>query len=173
MLIIKVVSLFGVFLSVYKFLKYFGLDKKRKLLELQEYRKILIDIKCEVETFNTPVLKIIEKNFEDFNINFKNFFKQFTESVNNTNNSPRKIFVNLLKLEKNNFNFSNEHFKLFSNFQILLGFLDKIAFLKHINLIIDKVENEIEYLDYNAKNDEILYNKLSILCGLAVVIVFI
>lgn len=173
MIYIKTTILLTCFLSVYKIIQSYGKTKKNQLQELENYRHLLIDIKGEVENSNMPIVRIIQNNITNYSPSFIKFFKIFIHINKYENTNPKDAFTEALKKSDDCFSFYKEHKKLFINFKNLFLASDKSSLISSINLLLQRVSSEIEYLKIDAKDDENLFNKLSVLAGLTVVIVLI
>ncbi len=172
MIYVKIIIYICLFFSIYKIVQHYGQNKKRQLKNLNELKDFFVNVKNEVENFNTPLLTIIENNSIHLKNCYSDFFIEVLEKIKSNNESPVKIYEEVFKKHSKNFDLIEEHKKILLSFKKFFEIKDKNSFLSNIKFVIDKIDVEINFLNNKAKEDEILYNKLSILAGLVVVIVF-
>ncbi len=169
---IKIIIYTCLFFSIYKIIQHYGQSKKRQLKNLNELKDFFVNVKNEVENFNTPLFTIIEQNSLNVSKCYKDFFIEVLEKVKSNNESPTKAYEEVFKKHSKNFDLLEEHKKILLSFKNFFEIKDKNSFLNNLKFVIEKIDVEIDFLNDKAKEDEILYNKLSILAGLVVVIVF-
>ncbi|MFV0519684.1 MAG: hypothetical protein ACK5LY_05355 [Lachnospirales bacterium] len=169
---VKIIALSFTFISSFNIIKSFGVKKKKEVLELISYSKLLEDLYLEVNIFSTPIIKSLKKSMRS-NKMYNKIFEEFEIKWQESDVSVESCFNQILIKNIKKLHFSKNNEFLFLELYKVFTFLDRKNLENHITYLQNLVNKEIKFLEKNAREDELLFKKLSLLGALATVVVLI
>ncbi|MFV0440347.1 MAG: hypothetical protein ACK5LV_03525 [Lachnospirales bacterium] len=164
---IKAIGLSIIFLSLTKIINFYGQGGIRNIKITRDLILFLVNVKNEVNYFSTPILDTFKNTKSDY---FSEFFNNLHNDIEKSIEVDKE-FLKCYENFKNKCDYSILKDKIFLNIGKLLYAKDKVDFNSNIDYIIDYLKKKVELEEEKARDDEILYRKLSIFISLAVIII--
>lgn len=170
----KIMGAILILFSSGMFGQYFSSKEKYALEDLYNFKKGFLLLASEISYLRTPLSNAFEKISKNLGIGVKDFFKDFSFDLENSNSIDMKeIWQNSFYKHKSKLYLSEDIQSHIKDFGIILENQDCDLIIKNIDMLIVQLENEIEYCIVRNEQTKKMYKQLSLLFGCLLIVLFI